>query len=233
MNLRRIFPEPAGEASLDDLYGVARQRVAGRPWVGICMVASLDGATVVEGRSGGLSNPQDAAVLARLREAADVIIVGAATVRQESYGPPRKAGQRIGVVTATGGVNPEGKLFASGAGFLIMPEDGPPTPAGTRGSIETVRAGVGQVDLPLALERLSDVVDAPSFVQCEGGPRLNGSLLDADCVDELDLTVSPVLAGGASPRVTAGAAPTVAGFSMAHVAIDNRSFVYTRWIRQR
>ena len=74
---------------------------AGRPWVGICMVASLDGATVVEGRSGGLSNPQDAAVLARLREAADVIIVGAATVRQESYGPPRKAGQRIGVVTAT------------------------------------------------------------------------------------------------------------------------------------
>ena len=92
MNLRRIFPEPAGEASLDDLYGVARQRVAGRPWVGICMVASLDGATVVEGRSGGLSNPQDAAVLARLREAADVIIVGAATVRQESYGPPRRPG---------------------------------------------------------------------------------------------------------------------------------------------
>ena len=233
MSLRRIFPEPAGEASLDELYGVPRQRVGGRPWVGICMVASLDGATVVEGRSGGLSNPQDAAVLARLREAADVIIVGAATVRQESYGPPRKTGQRIGVVTATGGVNPEGKLLASGAGFLIMPEDGPPTPAGTRGPIDTVRAGVGHVDLALALERLTDIVDPPNFVHCEGGPRLNGSLLDADCVDELDLTVSPVLAGGASPRVTASAAPTVAGFSVAHLAIDDRSFVYTRWIRER
>ena len=111
MSLRRIFPEPAGEAALDELYGVPRQRVGGRPWVGICMVASLDGATSIEGRSGGLSNPQDAAVLARLREAADVIIVGAATVRQESYGPPRKAGQRIGVVTATGGVDPEGSCW--------------------------------------------------------------------------------------------------------------------------
>ena len=176
------------------------------------MVASLDGATVVEGRSGGLSNPQDAAVLARLRESADVIIVGAATVREESYGPPRKAGQRIGVVTASGGVNPEGQLLASGAGFLIMPEDGPPTPTGSRGPIDTVRAGVGHVDLPLALERLADLVDAPTFVQCEGGPRLNGSLLDADCVDELDLTVSPVLAGGASPRVTASAGATLALF---------------------
>ena len=233
MSLRRIFPEPAGEAALDELYGVPRQRVGGRPWVGICMVASLDGATVIEGRSGGLSNPQDAAVLARLREAADVIIVGAATVRQESYGPPRKAGQRVGVVTATGGVNPDGKLLASGAGFLIMPEDGPPTPTGTRGPIDTVRAGVGQVDLPLALDRLSDVVDPPTFVQCEGGPRLNGSLLDADCVDELDLTVSPALAGGASPRVTAGAAPNLVGFTVAHLAIDDRSFLYSRWIRQR
>ena len=233
MSLRRIFPEPAGEASLDDLYGSPRQRVGRRPWVGICMVASLDGATVVEGRSGGLSNPQDAAVLARLREFADVIIVGAATVREESYGPPRKAGQRIGVVTASGGVNPEGRLLASGAGFLIMPEDGPPTPTGARGPIDTVRAGVGHVDLPLALERLADLVDAPTFVQCEGGPRLNGSLLDADCVDELDLTVSPVLAGGASPRVTASAGATLALFRVAHLAIDDQAFVYTRWIRQR
>jgi riboflavin biosynthesis pyrimidine reductase len=197
------------------------------------MVASLDGATVVEGRSGGLSNPQDAAVLASLREAADVVIVGAATVREERHGPPRKAGQRIGVVTASGGVNAEGALLASGAGFLIMPEDGPPPPVGARGAIDTVRAGVGHVDLALALERLSDLVDAPTFVQCEGGPRLNGSLLDADCVDELDLTVSPVLAGGASPRVTAGATATLAGFGIAHLAVDDQAFVYTRWIRQR
>ena len=51
--VRRIFPEPAGDASLDALYGGPRQRVDGRPWVGVCMVASLDGSTVVEGRSGG------------------------------------------------------------------------------------------------------------------------------------------------------------------------------------
>ena len=86
--------------SVDELYAEpSRHRVGDRPWVGLCMIASLDGSTVVAGTSGGLSNPDDLAVLATLRRAADAIVVGASTVRQEGYGPPRKAGQRIGVVT--------------------------------------------------------------------------------------------------------------------------------------
>ena len=232
--VRRLFPEPAGAVSIEALYAdPPRHRVGGRPWVGVCMIASLDGSTVVGGRSGGLSNPNDAAVLATLRRAADAILVGASTVRQEGYGPPKKPGQRIGVVTAIGGVDPTTELFRSGAGFLIMPEDGPPDPAGPDGPIEVVRAGLGRVDLPAALGRLDGVVEAPAFIQAEGGPRLNGSLLDADCVDELNLTVSPVLAGGDGLRVTSGAAPTTAAFEIAHLATDDREFLYTRWLRRR
>ena len=66
------------------------------------MVASIDGSTVVGGNSAGLSSPTDTAVLAQLRAIADVIVVGAGTVRDEGYGPPRKQGQRIGVVTRIG-----------------------------------------------------------------------------------------------------------------------------------
>ena len=60
----RDLPEPAGDVDVDELYGVPRAPPAGdRPWVGVCMIASLDGATVVDGRSGGLGNPTDRAVL--------------------------------------------------------------------------------------------------------------------------------------------------------------------------
>jgi riboflavin biosynthesis pyrimidine reductase len=229
-----VFPEPAGVVSIEALYGdPPRHRVGDRPWLGVCMVASLDGSTVLGGRSSALSNPNDVAVLATLRQAADAIVVGASTVREEGYGPPRKPGQRIGVVTSTGNVDPTSKLFRRGAGFLIMPEDGPPPPTGPGGPIDVVRAGRGRVDLPAALARLDEVIDHPTFVEAEGGPHFNGSLLDADCVDELDLTISPVLVGGDGPRVTAGAAAIVAPFELAHLAVDDRSFLYTRWLRRR
>ena len=232
--MRRLFPEPAGDVSVEALYAdPPRHRLGARPWVGVCMIASLDGSTVVAGTSGGLSNPNDVAVLATLRKAADAIIVGAATVRTEGYGPPKKPGQRIGIVTSTGRVDPTTELFRSGAAFLIMPEDGPPAPAGPDGPIEVVRSGRGRVDLPSALGRLDDVIGSSTFIQAEGGPLLNGSLLDADCVDELNLTVSPVLAGGDGPRVTAGATTTIAAFEIAHLAADDRAFLYTRWLRRR
>jgi riboflavin biosynthesis pyrimidine reductase len=41
---------------------------------------------------------------------------------------------------------------------------------------------------------------------CEGGPTLNGSLLAAGLVDELFLSLSPVLAGGEGPTMVAGPA---------------------------
>ena len=63
-----------------------------------------------------------------------------------------------------------------------------------------MRAGTGRVDLALALHRLDELMEPPTFVQAEGGPHLNGALLDADCVDELDLTISPFLAGGDGAR---------------------------------
>jgi riboflavin biosynthesis pyrimidine reductase len=232
--VRRLFPEPAGDVGIEEAYGgPTRPRVGERPWLGLCMIASLDGSTAVAGKSAGLSNPDDVAVLATLRQAADAIIVGAATVRAEGYGPPKKPGQRIGVVTATGSIDPGSPLFRSGVGFLIVPEDGPPAPVGPGGPIDVVRAGRGTVDLPLALARLGTVIPEPSFVQAEGGPRLNASLLDADCVDELDLTVSPALVGGDGPRVTVGARGTIAEFELAHLLTDERSFLYTRWLRRR
>jgi hypothetical protein len=81
--MRRLHPYPADHVTVADAYGIDRPRPANRPWLGLCMVSSLDGTTVVEGNSRALSSEADLAVLLGLRRLADMMLVGAATVRIE------------------------------------------------------------------------------------------------------------------------------------------------------
>lgn len=219
--MRRLLPNPVETISAIDAYrDGGRRRRPDRPWLGICMVESVDGATTIDGRSGGLSSPADAEVLRALRELADVVLVGAGTVRAEGYGAPGKPGLRIGVVSTRGaGLDYDGTLFTSGAGFVVTTEDGPPL------QVPTVRAGRGRVDLAAAVGRL----DA-DFVHCEGGASLNGALLDADLVDEMNLTISPRLAGGSASRPIAGAVGVDRPMRLAHV-LEEDGFLFTRWVR--
>ena len=64
-----------------------RASPSNRPWIAVNMVASIDGAIEIEGRSGALGSPADRAMFHALREMPDVIPVGAGTVRAENYGP--------------------------------------------------------------------------------------------------------------------------------------------------
>jgi riboflavin biosynthesis pyrimidine reductase len=220
--MRRLFPYQADEVTVEEAYSdpIRRRHRDAAPWVALCMVASIDGATAVEGRSRGLGSPADTAVLLGLRQLADVIVVGAATVRAEQYGPPSTAGQRIGVVSSAGaGLDTGSTLFSSGSGFVITAESAPPLP------IDTVRAGHGRVDLRKALQLLD--VD---FVQGEGGARLNGSLFDADLVDEINVTISPNIVGGDSARVVSGAASALRRFTLRHV-LEEDGFLFNRYVR--
>jgi riboflavin biosynthesis pyrimidine reductase len=219
--MRRLFDNPTDHVTVREAYDVERPRSAERPWLGVCMVSSIDGSTVIDNNSRGLSSKTDQEVLLTLRDLADVLIVGAATVRIEGYGPPRKRGQRVGVVSRRGDVDAASPLFTSGAGFLILPEDAPSTP------IDSVRAGIGDVDFPRALAQL----DA-AFVQAEGGAQLNGALSAADVIDEMNVTISPQLAGGDGPRVTSGSVQVSRKMRLAHVLEDD-GFLFTRYLRDR
>lgn len=219
--MRRLFPYPADDVTLRDCYDVPRQRPADRPWVSLCMVSGLDGSTVVDRNSRGLSNPTDQQLLLTLRTFADVILVGAGTVRAEGYGPPKVPGQRIGVVSRSGDFDFTTPLFASGKAFLVLPVDAPEVP------VPSVRAGVGQLDIAAALAQLD--VDV---VQAEGGATLNGMLAAADCIDELNLSISPQLNGGDGPRLTSGSPAVSHRMQLAHVLEDD-SFLFTRYVRAR
>jgi riboflavin biosynthesis pyrimidine reductase len=230
--LRRLYPEPVAATTPGEAYDVPRppQRsdAGPRPWVSLCMIASLDGAVVVDGRSGALGNATDREVLLGLRQLADVVLVGAGTARGEGYGPPGKPGLRVGVVTNSGAVDLSSPLFSSGAGFLIAPDAADVDTA----AVDVLRSGGERVDLALALARLESVVPGVRVVQAEGGPTLNAGLLAADAVDELNLTISPRMAGGDSPRVVHGAPALDARFTLAHLLADDEQFVFGRWVRE-
>jgi riboflavin biosynthesis pyrimidine reductase len=198
--VRQLFP-----ISFDDVDPVAcygsDERV-GAPWVLINMITTADGATAVGGRSGALGGAADKKVFAAIRAVADVILVGAGTVRAENYGPP-SVPARLAIVSAKLDLAADARVFSNGyRPIIVTTEDADAT---RRAALETVAdvmiAGTGHVDLRLALSNFSGVV------LCEGGPSLNGQLIADGLVDELCLSLAPLLAGGESSRIARGPEP--------------------------
>ena len=223
--VQRLLPPTDGPVSLLDCYDVARPRPAGRPWVAVCMVASLDGSSVVGGAEAGnsrpLSDPCDQQLLLTLRSLADVILVGASTVRRDGYGPPSKPGQKVAVVSRTAQFDFDLPLWTSGRAILLLPEDAVDVP------VQSIRAGRGEIDLAAAVAQL----DA-DFVQAEGGASVNGLLSAADLIDELNLSLSPQIVGGDGSRITAHAPPVARRMTLVHV-LEHEGFLFTRYVRDR
>lgn len=227
--LNQILPSPAHSSTLGEAYAGPLGRHDDRPWVGLCMVSSLDGSTVVDGASAGLSSDNDSGVLLQLRSVADVILVGSGTAAGEGYGPPSKSGQRIAVVTGSGSVDTTTELFTSGAGFVITTE----TATFEERGVDVIRCGVDDVDLASAIVRIPSVCPSTTFVLAEGGSTLNGALATADLLDELNFSTSPSTVGGNGPRLITGAGGHAHRYDLAQMLVDDESFVFSRWTRRR
>ena len=189
------------------------------------MVASLDGSSVVGGEDDGnsrpLSDPVDQRVLLTLRTLADVILVGASTVRRDGYGPPKQPDQKVAVVSRSADFDFDLPIWTSGRAVLLLPEDAVDVP------VPSIRAGRGDLDIAAAVAQL----DA-DFVQAEGGASLNGLLTAADLIDELNLSVSPQIVGGDGSRITSHAPPVAHRMQLVHV-LEHDGFLFTRYVRQR
>ncbi len=223
----RLLPGPTASVAIGDTLARGRPHQGDRPWVNLCMVSSLDGTIAVGGNSSRLGNANDTDVLHGLRRLADAVLVGAGTVRAEGYHAPAKPGQRVAVVTASGNVDLSQTLFTSGAGLLITTEG-----LDIDTDVEIIRAGRDHVDLAGALAELAARWPRITHVQAEGGPGLNGSLLDADLVDELDLTISPMLVGGDGKRMVTGAPEAVRRMRLEQLVTDEGGYLFGRWVRR-
>lgn len=216
---------PAGSGDVDPLAALAaeaRPAPAARPWVLANMVTTLDGATAIGGVSKPLGGPADKAVFSAIRAVADVVLVGATTVIEEQYRPPRPsdrviASRRaqgrtdrlvIAVVTSSLSLPPDLPLFddPSYRPLILTVATAPREPRVALESvaeiIDVTAAADGRVHLLSALVELHR--RGHRQVLSEGGPSLNGQLAAADLIDEWNLTLSPILASGASDRPARG-----------------------------
>jgi riboflavin biosynthesis pyrimidine reductase len=265
--VRQIYPEPGPElapvpaaapgpapAVVRQVAGLYQDRprpgVTGRPWVRANMVASADGASALDNRSGGLGGPADRMVFDILRSLCDVVLVGAGTARAERYKPVResrlwaefRAGRPptppIAVVT--------GSLDFSDCEPLLA--DLPPAartivittaacaaqaPPDWEGRARVVVAGETRVDISQAIAALVSL--GYREILTEGGPHLLGQLTRAGLLDELCLTTSPLLAGGSAGRIVVardpdGAPAAAQPLNLAHVLTD-AGFLLARYVR--
>lgn len=214
--MRSIWPE-SGE--LDD--AALRAAYAQPTGVRANFVASIDGAATLHGRSGTLGNENDQQLMKVLRQACDVVLVGAGTVRAEHYD---LVGPEMAIVTRSVDVDP-GEF----ADALIITIES--APADRLAAFKDVLVcGRDEIDIHTMLARLAE--RGLHRVLCEGGPRLLGSLHAAGAVDELCLTVSPTLAGPGAGRVTAGVPVEPQRMRLVHVLTDDE-LLFTRYARQR
>lgn len=217
--MRRLLPDSVPDVDLVETYAVLESPVAGRPFVRCNMISTFDGAITVDGRSGLLGGPADRRVFAVLRSWADVVLVGAGTVRAENYGPVRLDEERqrerrfrgqppvppIAVVTRSGNLDWTSSLFSEAEvrPFVITTSDGAARAQAHGGAVaDFLVAGIERVEPSLALEHLDRL--GYRSVLLEGGPGLNADVVKAGLMDELCLTLSPRLVAGTGSRLFAG-----------------------------
>lgn len=191
-----------------------------RPWVRVNFVSSVDGAVEINGLTACLGSPPDKRVFDVLRELADVVLVGAGTARAERYGGVvlsaeaqdrrAKRGQApippLAVVSSSAHLDPAGPLFVDTVvPPLILTTSNAPQDRREqliRSGADVAVVGSGMAEVGQVLHQLES--RNLLRVLCEGGPHLLGTLVAAEAVDELCLTVAPCLVGPGAGRIIAG-----------------------------
>lgn len=244
MSIAEVFPEARGPLDAEALVALYPRNPD--PTVRVNFVTSVDGAVTVDGRSAGLGGPGDKQIFDVLRMVCDALVVAAGTVRAENYDALRLDAPRrqwridhgltefplMVIVSRALDLDPDQEVFSDAPiRPVVITHSG--ADAARRAAIaevaEVVAAGAGQVDLAAALTELR----GRGFTQvlCEGGPHLVGALTAADLVDEICLTVSPLLAGGDAGRMAAGPPGPVRPMALRHILTDE-SMLFLRYARR-
>lgn len=237
--IRQVWPDARemDSGALEQMYGYP----ADPKWLAVNFVSSADGAVTVEGRSGSLSTPADRIVYRLGNDLADVVLVGAGTAMAEGF-EGMDPDSRTAEVRARHGLAPIAPVAVVTTGRSLPPD----APVITKASVPTIVitclrapedlrdawaaagakvmvAGDDEVAIELAVASL--VAEGLGRIDCEGGPRLFGSLLAAGVVDEFRLTVAPYLVAGGASRAAVGDMSTLEELRLASVLTDGDSLL--------
>lgn len=238
--MRLLWPQteqrPLSDRALEQLYRFRR----GQRWVVTNFVSSLDGGVEVDGKTGGLSDAADHRVFMLGRNLADVVLVGAGTARAETYHGVRHGEldpdmrcrhglapfPPIAVVTS-GNLPPDSPVITdtNTPTLVITSAACPPqrraewTAAGARVLI----AGHDHVNLARGLDLLEE--QDLRRIYCEGGPQLFTRMLQHRLINELRLTISPMLLGDHAQRITAEALAAPVTCRLASVVAESETLL--------
>lgn len=218
-------------------------------WLRANFITSLDGGATADGSSGAMGGPGDRHIFNLLRELADVIVVGAGTVRIEGYSGAHVAvahrqerqarGQsevpQLAVVTQSGHLEPDLAVFTR--------TEVPPLVLTCAAAADKTRSLIGdlcevvdcsgddpgKVDEATLLGALA--ARGMRHILTEGGPTLLGTFIDRDLLDELCLTVAPYLVGGLARRIAAGPGQALTRMRRAHLLTDEAGYLYGRYVK--
>jgi riboflavin biosynthesis pyrimidine reductase len=215
-------------------------------WVRAMMVQTIDGAFFgPDGKSRSISSDRDREVLVEARRLADVVLVGAQTIRSERYRPmvakPEWESARaaigarpapvVAIVSASLDLPWEEPLFGESAINPIVFTNGSATRERTMIAEEIQSTGRVEIiecaSLPLdALEVLRQ--RGFTRIVCEGGPRLLRDLFSE--IDEIDLTIAPMLVGQVVPASDADLEPNRIDWTLEYVW-DHEGFIFNKYVR--
>lgn len=218
--------DDAGRARLLELYAPPR-----RDWVRCNFVSSVTGsAEGGDGTSESLTSRLDRRILGVIREQADLVLVGAQSVRAEGYRAPRTSA--LAIVTASGRLEGHriGDIPDPDRVLVLCPASAAATAAASL-------PGAGIVTIPdkagrLAVEDVLAAVRARGHrsLVCEGGPSLAAQLVAEQLVDELCLSTAPLLTASTLP--TLGEDPFApVPVRLKRLLVDAHSTLYARWVR--
>ena len=235
-SVRNLFEHDDTVVDLLDPYRDASRIPHRSPcWVMANMVSGIDGTAAVDGRVGALSAGADAELFLRMRGLADVVLVGAETVRRERYRQVHLSGDLrderrlvgrapnppIAVVSRSLDLDWSSPLFVtddtSATTLVITCRDAPldKLPAG----VDAIIAGTDRVDIGAAVQALAD--RGFTVVLCEGGPTRLGEIVTSDLLDERCRTLSPVMGGDDVPIARASELANLARFRLVYAAVDD------------
>ena len=240
--MRLLYPETreTSPESMASGLRLGERAPAGRPYLALNMVSTLDGKATIDWRTKGLSTELDRRLFHNLRTQADAVMIGAGTARAERYGRMTKT-EELREKRVSEGLAPD-PLAVVVSARLDLPADLPllQTPEqevviatgsdavlqGTTAQLEYLRTGN---DLPLLAAKLREERGVRSIL-CEGGPTLNSHLLSAGLVDELFLTLNPKLSGGAAAFTIVAGRELVEPAELGLVSVaEGGGDLFTRW----
>jgi riboflavin biosynthesis pyrimidine reductase len=187
-----------------------------RPWVRANFVMAADGSFAgPAGLSAGISSPADKRVFGVLRRLAEVVVVGAGTARAEGYGP---AALPIVVVTNRLLLELDSPLFTQArhrTTVVTSQAAGEERLSAAREVADVIVAGERLVEVEALFAALAE--RGFRRILTEGGPTFLGAVVEAGLLDELCLTLSPLLVGGRAGLLGGTPLPQPLPLTLAHL----------------